>query len=53
MRRNGPYSVNSLYYAAKGYRENPFYSAKNQAVLLESIRELDSGQGQEHELIDA
>ena len=32
--------------------DDPFYSAKNQTVLLESIRELDSGQGQEHELID-
>ena len=29
-----------------------FYSNKNQAVLMESIRELDEGRGQEHELID-
>ena len=32
---------------------DPFYSEKNQAYLMESIRELDSGLGQEHELIDA
>ena len=30
-----------------------FYSEKNQAYLMESIRELDAGLGQEHELIDA
>ena len=30
-----------------------FYSSKNQAYLMESIRELDEGRGQEHELIDA
>ena len=30
-----------------------FYSRKNQEYLLESIRELDEGCGQEHELIDA
>ena len=30
-----------------------FYSDKNQAVLMESIRELEEGLGQEHELIDA
>ena len=30
-----------------------FYSRKNQEYLLESIRELDEGHGQEHELIDA
>ena len=32
---------------------DPFYSEKNQAYLMESIRELDAGLGQEHELIDA
>ena len=32
---------------------DPFYSEKNQAYLMESIRELDEGRGQEHELIDA
>lgn len=30
---------------------DPFYSEKNQAYLMESIRELDAGLGQEHELI--
>lgn len=29
-----------------------FYSEKNQAVLMESIRELEEGRGQEHELIE-
>lgn len=29
-----------------------FYSEKNMAVLMESIRELDEGRGQEHELLD-
>lgn len=32
---------------------DPFYSEKNQAYLMESIRELDAGLGQEHDLIDA
>lgn len=32
---------------------DPFYSEKNQAYLMESIRELDAGRGQEHELLDA
>ena len=32
---------------------DPFYSPKNQAYLLESIRELDAGHGKEHELINA
>ena len=32
---------------------DPFYSEKNQAYLMESIRELDAGRGQEHELINA
>ena len=32
---------------------DPFYSDKNQEYLMESIRELDAGHGQEHELIDA
>ena len=32
---------------------DPFYSDKNQEYLIESIRELDAGHGQEHELIDA
>ncbi|MBR0257168.1 MAG: type II toxin-antitoxin system RelB/DinJ family antitoxin [Synergistaceae bacterium] len=32
---------------------DPFYSEKNQAYLMESIRELDEGRGQEHELLDA
>ncbi|MBQ6776030.1 MAG: type II toxin-antitoxin system RelB/DinJ family antitoxin [Synergistaceae bacterium] len=31
---------------------DPFYSERNQAVLMESIRELDAGLGQEHELIE-
>ncbi len=30
---------------------DPFYSEKNQAYLMESIRELDAELGQEHELI--
>ncbi|MBQ7155200.1 MAG: hypothetical protein IJR85_06570 [Synergistaceae bacterium] len=29
---------------------DPFYSEKNQDYLMESIRELDAGQGHEHEL---
>ncbi|MBR1658269.1 MAG: hypothetical protein IJ697_07365 [Synergistaceae bacterium] len=29
-----------------------FYSEKNMAVLMESVRELDEGRGQEHELLD-
>ena len=33
--------------------DDPFYSAKNQAHLLESISELEAGNGQEHELINA
>ncbi len=33
--------------------EDPFWSEKNQRYLMESIRELDAGHGEEHELIDA
>ena len=31
---------------------DPFYSEKNLEYLMESIRELDAGHGQEHELIE-
>ena len=33
--------------------EDPFWSEKNQKYLMESIRELEAGHGEEHELIDA
>lgn len=33
--------------------DDPFWSDKNQKYLRKSIRELDEGKGQEHELIDA
>ena len=33
--------------------EDPFYSEVNQAYLRESIRELEAGRGEEHDLIDA
>lgn len=32
---------------------DPFFSAANQCVLEESIRSLERGEGQVHELIDA
>ena len=32
---------------------DPFFSAANQRVLAESIRSLERGEGQAHELIDA
>jgi DNA-damage-inducible protein J len=32
--------------------DDPFYSIKNQARLRESIRQLESGKGTEHELIE-
>lgn len=33
--------------------EDPFWSEENQKYLRESIRELDEGKGQEHDLIEA
>ena len=33
--------------------EDPFWSETNQSYLRESIRELEAGQGKEHDLIDA
>lgn len=33
--------------------EDPFWSEENQKYLRESIRELEEGKGQEHDLIDA
>ena len=33
--------------------EDPFWSEKNQRHLMASVRELDAGYGEEHELIDA
>ena len=33
--------------------DDPFWSETNQRHLMESIRELESGHGEEHELIDA
>ena len=33
--------------------EDPFWSKENQKYLRKSIRELDEGKGQEHDLIDS
>ena len=50
------YILDGKIITARGYQciINPytFYSEKNMAVLMESVRELDEGRGQEHELLD-
>jgi hypothetical protein len=45
---NNPGQHKSVFVAQK----DPFYSVKNQAVLLESIAQLDAGLGTVHELIE-
>ena len=32
--------------------DDPFYSAKNQAILAKAIEDLEAGRGTEHELIE-
>ena len=36
-----------------GVSDDPFWSETNQRHLMASIRDLDAGRGEEHELIDA